>query len=231
MPYYFVSDVHLRLDAESEARRFGAFVDTLQADDTLVVGGDLCDFWFSAREQSAEPDRCRGLAALLRFRQRGGQLRLIAGNHDENMEAYYRRWFDCRFDAEPLVLQCEQYRVHLVHGHLIGPVSSFKTAIAGPLFHAVFSRPPAALANWLGEQRLKFNIRTHEGRSQKFMDAYRQYVRQHADGSGQQIFVFGHVHDVVDECIGSARMILLGEWEVDGHALQIDENGVELLTL
>lgn len=231
MAYYFISDVHLRLDATAEARRFGAFVDSLQAADTLVVGGDLCDFWFSSREQSATPDQCQGLSALRRFRQRGGELRLIAGNHDENLEGYYRRWFDCGFDPEPLILQCGPYRVQVLHGHLIGPVSGLKSAIAGPLFHAVFSRTPAALANWLGAQRLRFNIRTHEGRSAKFMDAYRQYCRDHVVDGENQIFVFGHVHDVVDERIGAARMVLLGEWEIDGHALRIDQQGAELLTL
>lgn len=236
MAFYFVSDVHLQLEATRRAEKFARFVDALTAADRLVIGGDLCDYWFSARQQSADPTACRGLSALIEFRRRGGELMMIAGNHDANLSAYFRRWLQTDFVEEPLVVECFDYRVHLVHGHLAGPRSRFKAAIGGELFHAVFSRTPSWIASSLNKMRQRVNEETYVERCQEFLRAYRDYVRQQLSTldesfTGKPLFVFGHVHEVVDEPVESARLVVLGDWEECPSYLRIDADGAELVVV
>ena len=72
MPDYFLSDVHLRLDQPDRGRRLALLVDRLRAGDSLTIVGDLCDFWYAARQFDADPMACAGLRSLASFRDRGG---------------------------------------------------------------------------------------------------------------------------------------------------------------
>src|SRR5436309_13291502 len=80
---YFASDVHLRLDFPGRGRRFARFVGALEPeDDTLTIVGDLCDFWYVARQNDGGAMACDGLRALSEFRNRGGEVTILVGNHD-----------------------------------------------------------------------------------------------------------------------------------------------------
>ena len=90
MAAYFASDVHLRLDCPERGRRFARFVGGLEPEvDTLTIVGDLCDFWFGARQRSADPMECEGLRALAEFRSRGGAVTILLGNHDSSLGPFY----------------------------------------------------------------------------------------------------------------------------------------------
>ena len=70
MAEYFLSDVHLRLDHPGRGERLAWLADTLRPDDRLTIVGDLCDFWFAARQSSGNPARCAGLPAEQQLHER-----------------------------------------------------------------------------------------------------------------------------------------------------------------
>ena len=89
VPHYFASDVHLRNDRPDRDRRFRAWLSRLTRDDSLVIVGDLCDFWMGSRRTHDDPLRSESLRALAEFRRQGGSLAIMAGNHDEWLCPFY----------------------------------------------------------------------------------------------------------------------------------------------
>lgn len=231
MAFYFASDLHLQKSAVEISRRFASFVDALTAEDQLLLCGDLCDFWFSTQEQhNTKPDEIEGLAALMRFRERGGRVRTILGNHDVHMRDYFVQRVGIEVHPEPLQVECFGYRVSLRHGHLSSPVSKAKEFMATRWFHDTFSMIPGFMARPLHHARLKGNARTETRRNQKLLAAYRQFVREHqTTGEANEIFLFGHVHHLTDECMDGARMIVFTDWSRGKNYLRIDESGVEFV--
>lgn len=81
-PCYVVSDAHLGVAPAETERAFVAFLRSLQGRaGSLVINGDLFDFWFEWK--SVIPRRSfRALAALAELRDGGLPILWIAGNHD-----------------------------------------------------------------------------------------------------------------------------------------------------
>ncbi len=91
MAHYFASDIHLREDRPDRDQRFRAWVRDLTPADTLVIVGDLCDFWMSARCTEDQLASYPSLRALEEFTRRGGSLEILAGNHDAWLCPFYAR--------------------------------------------------------------------------------------------------------------------------------------------
>ena len=72
MTLYLASDVHLRLDRPERGRRFARWVRSLEPDASLLILGDLADFWLGTRCSEAERLGCDGLRVLADFVRRGG---------------------------------------------------------------------------------------------------------------------------------------------------------------
>ena len=101
MPHYFASDIHLRNDRPDRDRRFRAWLSRLTRDDSLVIVGDLCDFWMGSRRAHDDPLRSESLRALAEFRRQGGSLAIMAGNHDEWLCPFYEAELGATIIAEP----------------------------------------------------------------------------------------------------------------------------------
>ncbi len=150
VPDYFLSDVHLRLDRPDRGARLASVVDRLAASDRLTVVGDLCDFWYAARQHRADPMRCDGLRSLARFRDRGGSIVALGGNHDAWLGPFYERTFGARFVADSIDLDLGGLRVHVAHGHRVGARTSWKALLESRAFLAGFRAAPSPLADALG---------------------------------------------------------------------------------
>lgn len=81
-PCYVVSDAHLGVASPEVERSFVAFLRSLSGRAaSLVINGDLFDFWFEWK--SVIPRRSfRALAALAELRDEGMPILWVAGNHD-----------------------------------------------------------------------------------------------------------------------------------------------------
>lgn len=81
-PVHIVSDLHLGASPPDVERQFVTFLDQLRGEGgTLVVNGDLFDFWFEWRTVIPRIG-FRALAALSRVRDSGMPVLWLAGNHD-----------------------------------------------------------------------------------------------------------------------------------------------------
>lgn len=227
MAAYFASDVHLRLDRPERGRRLARFTGSLTAADSLVIVGDLCDFWHASRELGPGWPRCEGLRALAAFRARGGSLTVLSGNHDAWLGPYYERVLGVGLTPEPILVEPPGMRVHLVHGHLIGARPLWKAAMESRAFLKMFRSLPGLAAYRLGLVLDRSNVHSRALSEARHLAVYRPYARRLDDSI--DIAVFGHVHTPLDQTIDGRRLVILGGWQERSSYLKVDETGARLV--
>ncbi len=229
MPTYFASDVHLRLDHPDRGVRFGRWIDTLRPEDALYLVGDLCDFWFAARQRRADPRSCDGLRALADFSARGGTATVLLGNHDGWLGPFYERVFGAVLAPEPLEVVAGGLRLHLVHGHKVGARPPWKGIMESRAFLAAFARAPGPAARLLNV-RLDFVNELHRAETTlRHLRRYWGYAN--ALSPAPDLAVFGHVHALVDDDSRTPRMVVLGSWHCGGSYLRVDDGGARLVVV
>lgn len=223
MSDYLLSDVHLREDRPERGRRLLRFLGRLDPGaDSLLIAGDLCDFWMGSR---ARPDRLvrdPALAALACFRERGGSLSILAGNHDAWLMDFYKDALGAEVVAEPLDVESHGVRLHVVHGHLLGARRRWKAVMESRGFFRGFGALPGVVARPLDVVLQAKNRRGLPEDERRHLAVYRAY----ADALPEtvDVAVFGHVHRAVDQP-GRPRLIVLGGWQDRLSFLKVDRSG------
>lgn len=124
MAVFFISDAHLGAEVQADPereRRLHAFLDSLPGRaGTLVIVGDLFDFWFEYG--TAIPRRhFATLAALQRLRRAGLTIHYLNGNHDFWLGRFLADELGIRTHSGPLELREQGRRLWIHHGDgLIG---------------------------------------------------------------------------------------------------------------
>jgi UDP-2,3-diacylglucosamine hydrolase len=223
--HYFASDVHLRSDHPERDCRLRDWVGRLTPADSLVIVGDLCDFWMGARPVENPPAHCQSLKALAEFRRRGGSLAIMAGNHDAWLCPFYARELGAQIITEPFDLTIHGLRVRLVHGHRLGARKLWKAGMESRAFYHAFGLLPGPIARGLDRVLAWRNERGLLADEERHLRAYRVYAaacRHLAD-----VVVIGHVHRPVDQVQTTTvpRLVVLGGWQKHSSYLKIDEEG------
>jgi UDP-2,3-diacylglucosamine hydrolase len=223
--HYFASDVHLRFDHPERDRRFTAFLSRLNRDDGLWIVGDLCDFSMGARHSAAELLRCESLQTLARFRRDGGQLAIMAGNHDFWLAPFYVSELGASMIAEPSDLESYGLRIRVVHGHRLGARRRWKAWMESRAFWSAFARLPRPIADQLDRMLSWHNERELDAEEERHLSVFREYAAQ-CRGSADLVVV-GHVHRPVDEPKSAPRLIVLGGWQHRSSYLRVDASGAQ----
>jgi UDP-2,3-diacylglucosamine hydrolase len=225
---YFVSDVHLRLDEPGRGRRLARLVGALEPrEDTLTIGGDLCDFWYATRQMDSGPLACDGLRSLTEFRKRGGAVTILLGNHDTWLGPFFEKSLGFDLRAEPLDLTVHGLRARVVHGHLLEPRRNWKVWMEGRAFFRVFQALPAPLASLLDRLLQWKNQRGRPRDECRYHAIYRRYVARCRDAA--DLVIVGHVHTPLDDPESNPRLIVLGSWHTQSSYLRIDGSGAALI--
>ncbi len=222
MAHYFASDVHLREDHPERDQRFRRFVEGLSRTDSLVIVGDLCDFWMGARKSDRQLAAYPSLRSLAEFRRAGGSLTILPGNHDYWLQPFYGNVLGATLLPDPADLLVEGLRIRLAHGHLLGARRMWKAAMESRAFFRAFGLLPGPFARPLDRVLCWKNERGLLADEERHLAVYRTYAascRGVAD-----LLVIGHVHRAVDEPGAGARLIVLGGWQHRSSYLRIDES-------
>lgn len=227
VPDFIAADIHIRLDQPARSLRFAAWVDKLARTDRLTIVGDLCDFWFVSREMHQDPMSSPGLNALARFRDRGGDLAILAGNHDAWIGEFYRQKLGARFVPDTLNLDLNGLRVHLAHGHRLGGVGWKKKLMESRAFLEAFRLTPDPIATLL-EARLDRSNDLHRAHDDSRQACrFEAYARTLA--GSHDLVVIGHLHTTIDRMFDGVRMIVPGSWHQKACFVRITEGQAELI--
>jgi UDP-2,3-diacylglucosamine hydrolase len=225
----FLSDVHLRLDRPERSRRLARFMATLGSTDRVVIVGDLCDFWFATRQTSLDSGPCEGLLSLKAFRDRGGSLILLPGNHDTWLGPYYQSTIGVGYEGKSFEETIGGIRFFAVHGHESGAQSAWKAWMKGRAFFRAFSALPVVMANALGGMLAVANSVRREKIDHKHVVTYRQQANSLSESV--DVCIFGHIHLTHDDSDGKPRLIVLGGWHHRSSYIRVDESGHAVLVI
>jgi UDP-2,3-diacylglucosamine hydrolase len=143
-PVLIASDVHLGAISPERERAFVSWLEYAGAEaDTLVLNGDLFDFWFEYRH-AIPRGYTRVLGALAALVDGGLEIHLTGGNHDWWGGSYLEEEVGLTFHREPVELTLAGHRTWLAHGDGLGPgdvgYRVLKRILRHPLFVWAFRR-------------------------------------------------------------------------------------------
>jgi UDP-2,3-diacylglucosamine hydrolase len=215
----FMADSHFRsreVPGETERRR--RFVRVLQDqpdDSTLILLGDIFDFYFEYR--SVVGKRFMDLfKALLDCRYRGVSIHFIGGNHDYWVGDFITDELGISVHEDELLIASQGRRIVCAHGDLIMPRDTgykvLKTIIRNRLVIGVsrWIHPDImdAIARGVATGSRRVSKAPQKERAYQMAElAHREFFER-----GNDIFVMGHVHHALHDVRDGHEFLLVGDW-------------------
>jgi UDP-2,3-diacylglucosamine hydrolase len=232
---FFLSDCHLGLnrsvlEREREARVV-RFLDALDPrTDSLVIVGDLFDFWFAYRR--AIP---RGgfavLSALHALRRQGMAVTFVGGNHDFWSLPFLEDELGLEVADGVLIRSIQGRRFFIAHGDGLGSgdhgYKLLKRVLRNPVAIALYRLLHPDFGIWLATWS------SHASRESQTIDpglADRMFdeVAAPAFAAGHDVVVLGHVHLPTLREEGGKAMAILGDWVENYTYLRVEDGRLAL---
>jgi len=232
---YFISDVHLGLQAGDPSDREARLVSFLRSigkdAEALYMLGDIWDFWYEYRDVVPK-GYVRVFAALQDLVDSGVKVYFFCGNHDCWAYSYFRE-LGITVLEQPYLVNIGDKTFCLGHGDGLGPVPAGYRFLRG-IFHCRFLQilfstlhPWIAFRfgnNWSRHNRLarkeEYVFKGEEEPLYKFACSY-------ARENDVDYFIFGHYHvDVNLTLPGGESFFILKDWIERSPYLYFDGNSV-----
>jgi UDP-2,3-diacylglucosamine hydrolase len=233
-PCYIVSDAHLGVASPQTERSFVAFLRGLAGEArSLVINGDLFDFWFEWK--TVIPRKSfRALAALAELKDAGVEILWVAGNHDCWGGEILREDVGVSYIVGPWEGTIAGWKTRIEHGdglrdkedrgyRMIRPV--MRNALAIKAFRMLL-HPDWASGLAHGSSNASRTYRAKdEGRG------LRSYAAgQLAEFTDLELLVYGHSHVAALEKMESGGVFAnAGSWLDAPTFLRVTDEAIELL--
>jgi UDP-2,3-diacylglucosamine hydrolase len=230
-----ISDLHLQEERPDITRAFLALLDgRARSASALYILGDFFEAWIG--DDGMSPFQQSICQALRVVSDRGTAVYLMHGNRDFLIGQAFCEAAGCTLLSDPSVVDLGGERVLLMHG------DSLCTRDVGYLKLRRVLRNPLTL--WIlrhlslaNRQRLARKLRSEskaqtQMKATEIIDVTPEEIPQVMAAHGVRTLIHGHTHRpaihklMVDG--EPARRIVLGDWDRQGWALQVDEQGFQL---
>ena len=231
-PCYIVSDLHLGAASPDVEKRFLAFLRHLPGRaGSLLVNGDLFDFWFEWR--SVLPRRgFRALAALADVVEAGVPVLWIAGNHDCWGGEIIREDAGVDYHIGAWEGSIAGWRARVEHGDGLRPVEDrryrrLRVVLRHPAAITAMRLLHPDVGSWLASGSSHAS-RTH--RAKDGGEGLRSIARQQlSTPTSPELLVFGHSHVATLERMPTGGVYAnAGSWLDDSTFLRLTPGGAEL---
>ena len=227
-----ISDLHLEEKRPDITRAFLLFLATrARQAEALYILGDFFEVWIG--DDGMTPFQHEIADALRELSEAGTRIYLMHGNRDFLIGQRFCREAGCTLLSDPHKVQMNGEPVLLMHGDSLCTLDvgymKLRRWLRNPLSLLILRNLPLST-----RQKLARKLR-NESRAQTRMKANEivdvtpeEVVRVMAE-YGVRTLIHGHTHrPAVHELIvngQAARRIVLGDWDRQGWALQVDDEG------
>jgi UDP-2,3-diacylglucosamine hydrolase len=217
-PAYFLSDAHLGAafvpDPHLQIVRLNQLLDGVeQTGKSLVLGGDLFDFWFEWR--TVIPKRYfHELHRLRTLVDKGVQVHYLAGNHDFRLAGFLEQEVGLRTDLNALICELGGKKTFVFHGDGVlardRGYRAMKKIFRARWAQKLFSLLHPDLAMSIAGGTSKTSRVVIKGYPEDDFE-YQAYAEQRFAEGFQQV-ILGHTHRPVEFRNGENTYINLGDW-------------------
>ncbi len=227
-----ISDLHLEEERPDITRAFLHFLQTRAPQaEALYILGDFFEVWIG--DDAMTPFQRSIAQALRALSERGTRIYLMHGNRDFMLGKHFCQAAGCELLADPTVVSLQGERTLLMHGDSLCTRDEgymrLRRLLRNPLTLFILRNLPLAT-----RQKLARKLR-NESRTQTRMKASdiidvtpEEVVRAMREHRARRL-IHGHTHRPAIHALEldgqPAQRIVLGDWDRQGWALQIDEQG------
>ncbi|TBU73949.1 UDP-2,3-diacylglucosamine diphosphatase [Pseudomonas daroniae] len=227
-----ISDLHLEEERPDISRAFLHFLDTRASQaEALYILGDFFEVWIG--DDAMTPFQ-RGIAqALRRLSDSGTRIYLMHGNRDFLLGKAFCREAGCTLLSDPHEVILAGEKVLLMHGDSLCTLDvgymKMRRWLRNPLSLFVLRNLPLNTRHKLARKLRSESRSQTRMKASDIVDVTPEEVQRVMADHGVRTLIHGHTHRPASHELQvdgqPARRIVLGDWDKQGWALQIDENG------
>jgi UDP-2,3-diacylglucosamine hydrolase len=235
MSVLFISDLHLEAERPDIVRAFVHFLDTRATGaEALYILGDFFEVWVG--DDGMDEFQRSIASALRRLSDSGTRIYLMHGNRDFLLGKGFCRAAGCTLLREGSVIDLYGEPVLLLHGDSLctrdESYQRLRKRLRNPFSLWLLRNLPLATRHKLARKlRDASRMRTRE-KAAEIVDVTPEVVPQVMAERGVRTLIHGHTHrPAVHKLLvdgQDAQRIVLGDWDRQGWALEVDAQGYRL---
>jgi len=229
-----ISDLHLEEERPDITRAFLHFLATRACQaEALYILGDFFEVWIG--DDAMTPFQQSIADALRALSERGTRIYLMHGNRDFMLGKGFCRAAGCTLLGDPSVVELGGERVLLMHGDSLCTRDEgymrLRRLLRNPLSlfilrHLLLSTRRKLARKLRNESRAQTRMKASD-----IIDVTPELIPRVLAEHGVRTLIHGHTHRPAThelEVDGRpAQRIVLGDWDQQGWALQVDESGFQ----
>lgn len=229
-----ISDLHLEEQRPDLSRAFLHFLQTrARAAEALYILGDFFEAWIG--DDGMTPFQHEIARALRQLRDSGTQIFLMHGNRDFLIGKAFCREAGCTLLKDPSLVQLHGEPVLLMHGDSLCTQDlaymKLRRWLRHPLTLFILRHLPLATRHKLA-RKLRSESRAQTSmKASEIVDVTPDEVPRIMAEYGVRTLIHGHTHRPATHDLQvagqAARRIVLGDWDKQGWALQVDASGYQ----
>jgi len=229
-----ISDLHLEEERPDITRAFLHFLATrARQAEALYILGDFFEVWIG--DDAMTPFQQSIADALRALSERGTRIYLMHGNRDFMLGKGFCRAAGCTLLGDPSVVELGGERVLLMHGDSLCTRDEgymrLRRLLRNPLSLFILRHLPLSTRRKLARKLRNESRAQTRMKASDIIDVTPELIPRVLAEHGVRTLIHGHTHRPAThelEVDGRpARRIVLGDWDQQGWALQVDESGFQ----
>ena len=230
-----ISDLHLEEQRPDITRAFLALLDgRARAAESLYILGDFFEAWIG--DDAMSPFQLSICKALRALSDGGTQVFLMHGNRDFMVGKAFCKAAGCTLLKDPSVVQLNGEPVLLMHGDSLctrdEAYMRMRRYLRNPLTLWVLRHLPLGTRHKLARKLRNESRAQTRMKANDIVDVTAEEIPRIMAQYGVRTLIHGHTHRPAIHKLqvgnDAAKRIVLGDWDRQGWALQVDEQGFQL---
>lgn len=229
-----ISDLHLEQERPDISRAFLHFLQTRATQaEALYILGDFFEVWIG--DDAITPFQRTIAQALRQLSDSGTRIYLMHGNRDFMLGKAFCREAGCTLLRDPSLIELGGENVLLMHGDSLCTQDlgymKLRRWLRNPLSLFILRNLPLATRHKLARKLRSESRAQTRIKASDIVDVTPDEVPRIMAAYGVRTLIHGHTHRPAVHTLElnghPAQRIVLGDWDSQGWALQVDANGFQ----